>query len=65
MTSFTIEVSYNTISDTDVGGIITDKLWTTDNINDLADAIVEEVQLEEREEPLGMLCRRILRVLGE
>ena len=52
------------LRDDHIAKVLLDRLSTPDNVNDLADAIIEEAQNNEREETLGMLCRRILRVLG-
>ena len=64
MSSINVDVPVTTFSDENIAEVLLDRLWTTDHVNGLADALVEEAQNNEREETLGMLCRRILHVLG-
>ena len=53
------------LRDNHIAQVLLDRLSTPDDVNDLADAIIEEVRNNKREETFGMLCRRILGALGQ
>lgn len=64
MSTINIDVPITAFSDDNIAEVLLDRLWTTDHVDNLAKAMIEEARDNEREETLGMLCRRILRVLG-
>lgn len=58
-----IAVSVTDISIDSVAEIIADKLWTDKNVEDLAQNIYDECELENREDNLKAMCELILQML--
>ena len=58
--TISIDISVTDISISTISEVIADKLWDSDNIEDLAQNIYDECQLEEREEKLKKMCETIL-----
>lgn len=62
--SISIDVSVTDISVSSIAEVIADRLWTDENVEDLAQNIYDECELEEREDNLKAMCQLILQMLS-